>query len=245
MWILLPLMFLTGFVDSVAGGGGLISLSAFLAVGTPAHLALGTNKFSAFLGTGIAACLFIRKGHVRWKTGVLAFVGALAGSAGGARLAMAVDERVMAWIVLAIVPAAAVFILAKKDLGARETPLPPVRAGVYAVLIGVIVGGYDGFVGPGTGTFLIIAFTVIQGMDILSACGTAKLINFASNSAAAVVFMSVGQVDYRLGIPCALCVMAGNFVGARLAMSKGVRVVRPMLIVVVALLLAKTAWSLL
>lgn len=244
-WILFPLLFLAGFVDAVAGGGGLVSLSSFMAVGMPAHLALGTNKLSAFLGTGLSAALFARRGHVKWLLAACSFVGALAGSAAGTRLALMVDEVTLAWILIAIIPVAAAFIFARKDLGATETVPPPWRARLYALLIGVAIGAYDGFVGPGTGTFLILAFTAVLGLDLLSSCGNAKLVNFASNLAAALVFMRSGQIDYAVGAPCAVCAILGNYLGAQLAMRKGIRIVRPVMLAVVGMLLLKTVAGLL
>jgi uncharacterized membrane protein YfcA len=110
--------------------------------------------------------------------------------------------------------------------------------------VGVGIGGYDGFFGPGTGTFLIIAFTVFLGFDMLTACGNTKMVNFASNVAAAAAFIHSGHVDFSLAIPCALCALAGNFVGTRLAIRNGAKIVRPMMLFVIALLLAKIAFDL-
>lgn len=245
MWILFPLMFLTGFVDSIAGGGGLISLSSLLAVGVPAHLALGTNKFSAFLGTGLAAFYFARKGYVKWRSALLAFLGALAGSAAGARLALLLNERILTWMLVVIIPLTALFILTHKEFGAVERESTPWRTAAYSVLVGLGCGAYDGFFGPGTGIFLILAFTFILGFNLLTACGNAKVVNFASNIAAAATFMSSGNVDYALGIPCALCVIFGNIVGARTAVKNGAKIVRPMMLFVITLLLAKIVWDML
>lgn len=245
MWVIYPLLFLTGFIDSIAGGGGLISLTSFLAVGLPPHLALGTNKFSAFLGTGLSAAYFARKGHVKWDAAIYSFLGALAGSATGARLALLVDEKILSWVLLIVIPLVAVFLIWKRDLGSVEKQLSPTRYIVYAVLVGFVIGAYDGFIGPGTGTFLIMAFTLVMGFNLLTACGNTKMVNFASNIAAVFTFMHSGDIDYRLGIPCALCAILGNFVGTRLAIKNGVKIVRPMMILVITLLLAKVAWDLL
>lgn len=241
MWIIYPLLFLTGFVDSIAGGGGLISLSSFLAVGVPPHLALGTNKVSAFLGTGLSAAYFARQGHVNWRAALYAFTGAVAGSALGARLALLVDERTLSLVLMIAIPLIAVFLITKKDLGTVEKHLSKNREILYALLVGLLVGCYDGFIGPGTGTFLIIAFTLFMGQNLLTACGNAKIVNFASNIAAAGMFMYSGSVDYKLAIPCAGCAILGNYVGTKLALKNGAKIVRPMMVVVVLLLLAKVA----
>lgn len=245
MWILFPLMFLTGFVDSIAGGGGLISLSSLLAVGVPAHLALGTNKFSAFLGTGLAAFYFARKGYVKWDSAFLSFLGALAGSAAGARLALLLNERILTWMLVVIIPLAAIFIMTNREFGAAEKELSRRKTIVYSLLVGLGCGAYDGFFGPGTGIFLILAFTFILGFNLLTACGNAKMVNFGSNIAAAATFMSSGNVDYSLGIPCALCVILGNLLGARAAVRNGAKIVRPMMLFVITLLLAKIVWDML
>lgn len=244
MWIIYPLLFFTGFVDSIAGGGGLISLSSFFAIGLPSHLALGTNKASAVLGTGLSAAYFVRKGHVRWDSAVTAFFGAIVGSTAGARLALFIDERVITICMLVIVPLVAAFIIFKKDMGAVEKTLTPRRIFVYSLLVGLVIGLYDGFIGPGTGMFLILAFTAVLGFNPLTACGNTKIVNFASNIAASAMFMYSGDVDYGLAIPCAPCSIAGNFLGTRLAIRNGVKIVRPMMLFVVVLLLAKVAWDL-
>lgn len=245
LWMIYPLIFLSGFIDAIAGGGGIISVSAYLAVGLPAHLALGTNKFSAVLGTGISAARFARGGHVRWEAAAVSFAGALGGSALGARLALHVPERVLTVILLAALPLVALLIVFNKGFGVREKELSRPRTLALSLLAGFVIGGYDGFFGPGTGTFLIIAFTTVLGFQLLTACGNAKMVNFASNIAAAVTFMLNGQVDYRLGIPCAFCAILGQYLGSGLAMKKGVKIVRPMMLAVIALLLLKIILDLL
>ena len=241
--MIFPLLFLAGFVDSIAGGGGLISLSSFLAVGVPAHLALGTNKFSMFLGTGLSAAYFARKGHVKWDSAIYALLGALVGSAAGARLVLCLDERFLRYFLLAVIPLVALFLLFRKDFEVREIPLSPIRFGVYSVGIGLGLGLYDGFFGPGTGTFLILAFTAVLGLGLLTACGNTKVVNFASNIAAVVAFMASHDIDYSLGIPCAICSILGNFAGARLAIRNGAGIIRPAMLFVIGLLLAKVVWD--
>lgn len=238
-WIIYPLMFFTGFVDSIAGGGGLISIPSLLAVGVPAHTALGTNKFTVFMGTGLSAAYFIKKGHVKWKSVVTPIVGALAGSATGAQLVLTIDERNLKWFMVIFIPVVGAFILTRSNIGEVERDLPPLRMAVTGFVIGFLIGTYDGFIGPGTGTFFIIAFTSILGLGLLNACGNTKVVNFASNIAAVSTFIYTGAVDYRLGIPCAGCAMLGYYIGSRLAIKKGIKVIRPMMLFVVALLLLK------
>ncbi len=244
MWMIYPLLFFAAFVDSIAGGGGLISLPGYLAVGLPAHLALGTNKFTSCWGTGLSALQFARKGHINWRSALLAFAGAFLGSMGGARLALHIDERALTWVFLVVLPCVGAFVLFKRDLGAVGRVLSDRKLLLYSLLVGFGIGMYDGFMGPGTGTFLIIAFTVVLGFPLLTACGNTKVVNFASNLAALGMFMWAGTVNYRIAIPGALCSLAGNYIGTQLAMRKGIKIVRPMMMFVVCLLLLKILWDL-
>ena len=244
MWILYPLLFLSGFVDAIAGGGSIISLTAYLAAGLPSHLALGTNKFSAVLGTSISMARFARNGLIKWSVAGVAFAGALLGSALGANLALYIPERILVYIMLIVLPIIAVMVLRGDGFKQREVKLPRGRLFSYAFLVGFAIGGYDGFFGPGAGTFMIIAFTGILGFDILTACGSAKFVCVASNIAAVITFLANGQVDYLYGIPCAVCSVLGQYIGTGLAMKKGIKIVRPMVLVVIVLLMAKIVWDL-
>lgn len=239
-----PLVFLAGLVDSIAGGGGIISLTAYFAIGLPSHMALGTNKFSSTLGTSIATVRFAKQGYIQWNVAAFSFLGALLGSAIGAQIALLIDERTLSFLVVGLVPFIALFLILKRDLGTVEKQLSAAKTLVYSVLIGIIIGAYDGFFGPGTGTFLIIAFTQVLGLSMLTACGNAKVVNLSSNLAAVFTFMLNGNVYFALAIPCAVCGILGNYLGAGLAMKRGARIVRPMMIVVVILLLAKVIWDL-
>lgn len=238
-WMLFPLIFLAGFIDSIAGGGGLISLPAYLAAGLPAHMALGTNKFSSAFGTSISAARFTLNGHIQWNSAAASFVGALIGSAAGARFALFLNERVLTWLMLGVIPIVTLFVILKKDIGEDQKNLPISKMLTYSLLVGLLIGAYDGFFGPGTGTFLIMALTAVVGLSLLTACGNAKIINFASNIAAVVTFIISGSVNYKIAVPCAVCGIVGNYLGAGLVMKRGSKIVRPVMIVVIILLLIK------
>lgn len=244
-FIIFPLVFLAGFVDAIAGGGGIISVTSYFAIGLPSHLALGTNKFSSTLGTAVSTGQFIRKGHIRWDAAIVSAIAALVASAIGARVVLLIDARIVSYLVIGIVPFIALFLILKKDMGTVEKDLPTHKVLLYSALVSLVVGAYDGFFGPGTGTFLIMGFTQIVGMSLLTACGNAKVINLASNVAALVTFIASGNVYYALAVPCAACGILGNYLGARLAMKRGARIVRPMMMVVVGLLLVKILFDLL
>jgi uncharacterized membrane protein YfcA len=241
--ILCPLVFLAGFEDSVAGGGGLISLPAYLLCGFPAHLAAGTNKVVNGIGTLTAAGKFIHNGKIRLKYALVAGAGAMVGSAVGTRIALLLNENVLKIVMLCALPLVAVALFLKKDFGS-ETAVSkraenPKRDILISLAIGLGIGCYDGMVGPGTGTFMIMAFTALMGMNLLTASGCAKVGNLASNIASAVIWLMNGQVMLELVIPAAACSIAGNYLGARFAIRGGSKRVRYMIFAVLALLFGK------
>ena len=166
--IVCPLLFLAGFVDSIAGGGGLISLPAYLFAGLPVHTAIGTNKLSSACGTSLTTIRFIRNGLVRWKLALPGVAAAMIGSWCGSRLSLVTDERVIRGILFAVLPVAAFIVLNRKLFPDREEEQTEITHRVLRIctLAALIVGFYDGFYGPGTGTFLIIAFTVFARLGL-------------------------------------------------------------------------------
>lgn len=232
-------VFLAAFVDSIAGGGGLISLPAYYAVGIPPHVALGTNKFSATIGTLFASVRFIRSKSVEWKAALVAAVGALIGSTWGAHMALLVSEVYLQYVLLVLVPVLAVLVLMKKDMGSHKEPMDGWKLTVVSALTGLLVGAYDGFFGPAAGTFYTLVFASIVGFSMQKACGTTKIVNLASGTAALITFILNGKIDYSLAIPCTLLAIAGNWVGSGLAIKNGAKLVRPVMIAAMALLLLK------
>ena len=225
--IICPLCFLAGFVDSVAGGGGLISLPAYYLAGLSPVVAAGTNKLSACIGTVAASGRFLAGHRVDVRVALLAALGAFPGSWLGAVLLQSIPEQTVRVMMIAAIP------LVGKVLAPGRWRLPA------AFGIGLLVGFYDGLVGPGTGTFLILLFTMILGLEAVLASGTAKLVNLTSNLAALIPLMLAGKVIFGLGIPAAVCAVAGNLLGASMTLKKGVGFIRWMMLVVLALLLAK------
>lgn len=237
-------MLMTGFaglVDSAAGGGGLISLPAYLFAGLPAHYTYGTNKFSAACGTTFATARFFKNGALDLKVGLLAAAASFAGSAVGANIALHISDAMLRRLLLVILPIAAVLILSRRNVpdenhydGRLDT-----RKTLLALGVGLGIGCYDGLFGPGTGTFAIIAFTTLLGFDLRTASGNAKLLNLASNYASLVTYLLSGVVVFSIGIPCAVSGIVGNLIGSKLALTKGARFIRPMMLVVLVLLLGK------
>ena len=243
--IVCPLVFFAGFVDSIAGGGGTISLPAYVAAGVPYHLALGTNKFSSTIGTCVSAGRFIKNGKAHLKALLVAVPAALAGSAAGASIALKISEVYLQYTLVVMLPFLAVFVLKNKkfnDEGNKRVPSGLTL--VLSALAGFAIGAYDGFFGPGTGTFLILVFNLVVGFDILTSSGCAKVINLASNVAALATFLAAGSVVVPVGVCAALFGVAGNYLGSGLALKKGVKLIRPVFVFVLLVLMIKVVYDL-
>ena len=239
--IVCPMLFLAGLVDAIGGGGGLISLPAYLLAGLPVHQSIATNKLSSTCGTALATVRFIRQGLVNWKIAIPTIVCAVAGSSLGANLSMRVSEGIMEKILFVVLPVVAFIVLNPKifhDNDAQEAVLNK-KLWATAVSSAFLVGIYDGFYGPGTGTFLIIAFTVFAKLDIRSANAQAKVINLTTNITSLTIFLLSGQAVIALGLAAAACNMAGNYIGSGLALTKGSKITRPVILLVLGLLFLK------
>ena len=241
-----PLIFLAGFIDSIAGGGGLISLPAYLFVGLPMHNAIATNKFSSTFGTAISTYRFLKSGNINLKSSIASVVGALVGSYSGARLALALDEKYLKYFLIVALPIIAVFVLTRRSFGKDDTVtrLSNTKIIVYSVLSGLLMGAYDGFFGPGTGTFLILVYTGIIGFNLKTASGNAKIVNLTSNVTALITFIFSNKVIFWVGLPAALCGILGNWLGSGLAIKKGSRVIKPFILFVMILLFGKILYDL-
>lgn len=238
--IVCPMLFLAGLVDAIGGGGGLISLPAYLLAGLPIHNAIATNKLSSTCGTALTTVRFIRQGLVNWRIAIPTIFCAIGGSSLGANLSMAVPESVMQAVLFVVLPVVAVIVLSPKTFHDHGQVLHLDRKlWITAVLSAFLVGVYDGFYGPGTGTFLIIAFTVFAKMDIRTANAQTKVINLTTNITSLTIFLLNGQPVILLGLAAAACNMAGNYVGASLALTKGSKITRPVILLVLGLLFLK------
>jgi len=238
-----PLIFMASAIDAIAGGGGLISLPAYYLAGLPPVLAAGSNKFSASFGTLIASVKYARSGKVHWAAALFAVAGALPGSWFGAEMLKIAPEALVRVILLVGVPAMAVLMLIKKpeESGENVTQAKSLRERTICLVIGFAIGFYDGFFGPGTGTMLIILFTLLIKMNAVTASGSAKIVNLASNVGSLISFITGGCVLYALAIPAMFCAAIGGYVGSSLAIKGGAKVIRVVMLVVMALLLVKIA----
>jgi uncharacterized protein len=259
-YLLLPAVaFLAGFVDAIAGGGGLLTVPALLTVTPDVRLALGTNKGQSVFGSFASLASFVRAGRVHRRRALPAFIAALIGSLVGVRLVLALPPATLRPVVLVLLVAVAIFFLVRRKrppqsavVGEPAAPPPPgglaiVRAHPvpFAALVGAALGLYDGFFGPGTGTFLIALHTALFGDDLTEASANAKVANFASNLGSVCMFAYEGKIELRWALPMAAAQMVGGYVGARAAIKGGERVVRAGVLAVTIALVARLAWQML
>ena len=242
--IVCPLVGLAGFIDAIAGGGGLISLPAYLIAGLPPHAAIGTNKFGSCCGTCVATWQFARNGFIRWRRVLPAVLLALLGSWLGARLALLVASDTFKVIMLIILPLTGVYVLNKKALKADHSPYSDRLTILIVAVLSFVIGIYDGFYGPGTGTFLMLLLTAVAHVSLNEAAGITKVINLSTNVAALAVFLTHGVVWMPLAIAAAAFSIVGNYLGARYFVSKGIGFVKPIIIVVLTLFFIKLCYEL-
>ena len=241
--IVCPLTFLAGLVDSIAGGGGIISLPAYLLAGVPAHTALGTNKLGSAMGTVVSTVRYAKNGYLKGKMAMAACsaAAAIAGSSIGARLALLVPDSVIRNMMLVVLPIVAAYVLFDKRMGDSEKTGDISRARMFtlSVLAAFFIGGYDGFYGPGTGTFLLLVLTGVARMDVRSASAQTKVINLSSNVAALATFILSGNVLYPLGLAAGICCIGSHYIGSGLVVHDGHRIVRPVVLIVLIALFIK------
>lgn len=239
--IVCPLLFLAGMVDAIGGGGGLISLPAYLIAGLPPHAAVATNKMSSPFGTALATYRFAKNHLINVKLAIPSIAAAIAGSFIGSNISLLVPEQVMAYVLVIVLPLSAFLVLNKKlfnDKGSEAVTLDR-RTYITAVTAAFVIGIYDGFYGPGTGTFLIIAFTIFAKLSIKTANAQAKVINLTTNITSLIVFLLNGQVIIPLGLAAAVCNMMGGYLGAGLVMKNGAKIAKPSILLVLVLLALK------
>ncbi len=241
--ILIVFGFLSGFIDSVAGGGGLITLPVLLSTGMNPSAAVATNKLVGTMGSFTSAFVFLKSGKLDlssvYKLFPLVFIGAMI----GAWTVHLIDPEVLKPLMLIMLGVVAFYTVIKKDWGSiyAEKKLTNRNFIIFVITI-FVIGFYDGFLGPGTGSFLIFAFLII-GADFIKAAGNAKFLNFGSNIAALIMFIFLGEVNYAYGFPMAVACIAGSVFGARFAISRGSGYVRAIFIIVTFSLLAKNLYD--
>ncbi|MBX5484893.1 MAG: TSUP family transporter [Myxococcaceae bacterium] len=233
--------FVAGVVDAIAGGGGLLTVPALLAVGLPPHLALGTNKGQSVFGSTSSLLRFHRAKLVSLRRGKVTFPLALAGSFFGAALVLWIHPATLRPIVLVLLVAVAIFLAVYRRPEGPPPDRHPLHTAAIAGGLAFVIGAYDGFFGPGTGTFLIAGFVGLLGLSLPEATADAKMVNVASNLAAVTLFAVRGVVLWHIALPMAAAQALGSFLGAHLAVRGGAKLIRPVVTLVAVLLSIKVA----
>lgn len=235
-----------GFFDAIVGGGGLIQIPALLLLFpqfAPATV-LGTNKLISISGTTVAAWQYARGGHVQWRTLRIPVLAAFIGSAAGARLATHLPAEVMRPLVVVLLLLVWVYTCRRKELGLiQRNPATRYRPEMVTALIALVVGMYDGFFGPGTGSFMMFGMTALLGMQFLQATAHTKVLNWTTNLAALITFGWQGHVQWLFAIPFVTANVLGGWLGSRLAMRRGSPFIRRFFLWVVAAILARLVWD--
>ena len=229
-------VFFASFMDAIAGGGGIISVPTYLLAGLPVHYALGTNKVSAGLGSLASTGRYIKNGYVDWKLGIPGIVMSLIGSHFGTKLQLMVPEKYLQYLLL--------LVLRQHELPEQRGQIEPKVQMAIVCMASFVIGAYDGFYGPGSGTFFLLVFCNLAKMDVRTASGNVKLVNLASNAGALITSLMSGKVFVVLGLIGTVTSFAGHFLGAGLAIKNGSKIVKPTVVIVLILLAVKVVQSL-
>lgn len=242
--VLLAVAATAGFIDAIAGGGGLLTIPALLTAGLPPHLALGTNKLAASFGSATASLTFYRRGFFNpifwWQAALFTFIGAILGTL----MADWLDATWLDRLLPIIVCLTALYVLLQKKQP-KQQELPPLAPGrpLYQRLQGLSIGFYDGVAGPGTGSFWVVSSMGLYKLSMLYASGVARSMNFISNIVSLAVFLLLGHVHLFLGFSLGVAIMTGSYLGARLAIHFGSPFIRPLFISVVLIISARLVWQ--
>jgi uncharacterized membrane protein YfcA len=233
-----------GFIDSIAGGGGLISVPTYLAMGMPAELILGTNKCVSSTGATFAVFRYIRSRTILWQTVSYAILAALVGSAIGASLSTYLSRHLIFTLLLIVIPVLLYLQAGKMPSQAARPELSRRQIVSRASLAGFFLGGYDGIFGPGTGTFLLLAFMMFLHMGTREASANARIVNYASNVSAFIYFLIQGRIYWPVAMIAVFASILGNWLGSGLVISNADRIVVPVFRFVLLLLMLKCSYDL-
>jgi uncharacterized membrane protein YfcA len=235
--------FLAAFIDSVVGGGGLISMPALLLTGLPPGVVLGTNKLGGTASSMTSTIQFLRSGNIEKRLAFALFPISFLGSALGTYTVTLLPAAFLKPLVIVLLIVVTIYTIFKKSWGKDAVYRGITKAKrIWIAAAAFVIGYYDGFFGPGTGSFLLFAFLLL-GFDFVRAAGNARLLNFASNIASLLTFLYFGLVNFTYGIPMALAMVAGAFTGSRFAIKRGAAFVKPLFIAVTSLLIGKQLWD--
>lgn len=242
--LICPLVFIAGYVDAIAGGGGLISLPAYMMTGLPVHNCIATNKMSSSMGTSVACWKYAKSGFIPWKSAMFCIPCAFLGSSAGANIALHISDGPFRVIMLIVLPLTGAYILNKKDLKPSGEKYSAGITIVISMLSSFLIGIYDGFYGPGTGTFLLLVLTGLARLPVFKANGLTKIINLSTNISALAVFLLNAQVLFPLGVIAGAFNIAGNYLGAHHFEKNGSKAVKPVIITVLVIFFIKVLFEL-
>lgn len=236
--------FIGATVDAIVGGGGLITIPALLTAGVPAHFALGTNKFAASMGTISSAHHFYKSGEINFKLLKYLLPLSFIGSAIGSYAVLLLDPSFLRAMIIVMVLIIGIYTLIKKEMGIEDkfTSLSRKKI-IFAMILAIGLGFYDGFFGPGTGSFIIFGLIGIMGFDFKKASAHSKFMNFTSNFTALLVFLLNGKILFTIAIPMAIAMMLGGKFGAYLAVKNGAKFIKPVFIIVSFALVVKMGFE--
>lgn len=228
--------FAAGFVDAIVGGGGLIQtpMGLILLPNLPVATVIGTLKIPSFSGTLFAAIQYMKKVEMNWRLLLIMMVLAVPSAFAGSTLLTYVSNDFMKPLLLVVLSLLVIYTYAKKNFGQHtDKSHSPKQQILYAVLISFFIGFYDGFIGPGTGSFLVLAFITLLGFDFLHASANAKMVNLATNFGSICLFIIKGKIIWMVAIPMAICNAIGGFIGAKLAINRGNKFIRIFFLIVI------------
>lgn len=244
--VVFPTVFLAGLLDAIAGGGGLLSVPAYLAAGLPPQLALGTNKLSSCAGTALATFRYLQYGYIDLRTATIASIFAIFSSYWGAQSVLLINPTVIRYALLVLIPLVSIVTLLDHKRGQIDQSHTKTGAQrlLWIIAAALGIGFYDGIFGPGTGSFLMLFFTTVLRYDLIRANGNTKLVNLCTNLSALITFIWSDQVAFAIGLPAAAASIAGNLVGSQLVVSRGNQLIRYVFLCTLGLLLGKIIWDL-
>lgn len=246
MLLLCAAFFCAGIIDAVSGGGGLLTLPTFLLAGFPTHFIAGTNQCSCLLGSITAAFRYMKEGKIYWFTALISAVTAIPGSILGARFNLIMPERYLQMVMVVLLPVVAVVLMVHRQFGTenRVNTLSKMQQVTAAVLIGFLLGGYTGFYGAGGGTFILLSFALLNRLDLVTASGNTKVCSTFATITASLTYALSGAVVWPAAIAATVFNIAGNYIGAGLALRNGKKIIQPMFLLILVLLFARLIYTL-
>ena len=233
--------FFAGIIDSISGGGGLITIPVMLAVGIPVHYITGTNLCSAWIGSGVAAAKFIKSGKIHFKSALLTLPFAMIGSGLGARLNLMMPDRYLKIFMIAAIPVIAVFLFMNKKIGDEDhvDERSLFQIVLWSAVIGIVLGTYMGFYGPGAGLFIMLAYAVFLKLGLVRANGNTRFVIAIAVISSVITYAVSGAVIWKLAAAATVFNIAGSYIGASLAIKNGEKIIRPVMFMVLGLLIVK------